>query len=113
MIQRLRLRVQDLLSRLRRPRPVRRQPGAPRGRMRNVIVVKPADPRFQEAIFVLRDDYFADPDCDRAELLQEAREAASRETGQTFPPGPRLPIWPAALLLLGAAAILLLTGVIG
>lgn len=113
MIQRLRLRLEDWLSRLRRPRPARQRPGAPRGKLRNVIVVKPADPRFREAIYVLRDDYFADPDCDRAALLREAREAARRETGQALPPGPRFPFWPALALLLGAALILVWTGVIG
>ncbi|MBR5093725.1 MAG: hypothetical protein IK095_01390, partial [Oscillospiraceae bacterium] len=75
-------------------------------------VVQPRDPRFREVLYVLRDDYLAEPGCDREELLRQAREAARAETGRTLPPGPRLPLWPAALLLLGAAAILKLTGVI-
>ena len=112
MIGRLRFRLSALFSRLRRPRPQHRAAPAPRGRARSVIVVKPRDPRFQEVIYVLKDDYFSDPDCDRTELLRQAREAARAETGSVLPPEPRLSLWPAVLLLLGAALILKLTGVI-
>ena len=54
----------------------------------------------------------SDPDCSREELLRQAREAARAETGSVLPPGARLPLWPAVLLLLGALAILKFTGVI-
>ena len=112
MMGRLRERAAALLSRLRRPRREKPRGPALRGRARNVIVVKPRDSRFSEAIFVLRDDYFADRDANREELLRQAREAARAETGNVLPPGPRLPLWPAAALLLGAVLILKLTGVI-
>ena len=46
------------------------------------------------------------------ELLRQAREAARAEAESLLPPGERLPLWPAALLLLGAALVLKLTGVI-
>ena len=112
MIHRLRSRLAGLFSRRRRRTSPERLPEV-RGKARNVIVVKSRDPRFQEILFVLRDDYFADPGCDRTELLRQAREAARAETGSVLPPGPRLTLWPAALLLAGAALILILTGVIG
>ena len=111
MIHRLRAGLAGLFSRFRR-RPRRERLPEVRGTARNVIVVKSRDPRFQEILYVLRDDYYSDPDCDRAELLRQAREAARAETGSVLPPGPRLPLWPAGLLLAGAALILILTGVI-
>ncbi len=110
MIHRLRSRLAGLFSRRWHPR--RERLPEVRGNTRNLIVVKSRDPRFQEILYVLRDDYFADPDCDRAELLRQAREAARAETGSVLPPGPRLPLWPAALLLAGAVLILILTGVV-
>lgn len=106
---RLRRGLSRLLARLPRLRP---RPGAgslPRGRARNVIVVKPSDPRFREVIYVLRDDLFSEPGCDREELLRQAGEAARAETGSVLP-ARRVPLWPAALLLLGAALILKLCG---
>ena len=107
-----RQRLSELFARLRRPGRRREQPGAPRGLARSVIVVKPKDPRFREVIYVLKEEALSDPDCDREELLRQATEAARGETGNVLPPWPRLPIWPAVLLLLGAVAILVLTGVL-
>ena len=112
MKDRLRFPFQELLSRLRRPPRQKTPRPALRGRSQSVIVVKPRDPRFREAIFVLKEEVFSDPDCDREELLRQAREAARAEAGSVLPPGGHLPLWPAALLLLGAAVILKLTGVI-
>lgn len=112
MMHRLRCGLAAFFSRFR-PRPRRERLPEVRGTARNLIVVKSRDPRFQEILYVLRDDYYSDPDCDRAELLRQAREAARAETGSVLPPGPRLPLWPAALLLAGTALILFLTGVIG
>ena len=112
MMERLRLRLGGLLRRLRRSPGKGRSRPVPQGRARSVIVLKPRDPRFQELICVLRDDVFSDPELDREELLRQAREAARAEAESLLPPGERLPLWPAALLLLGAALILKLTGVI-
>ncbi|MEA5152065.1 MAG: hypothetical protein VB039_05635 [Oscillospiraceae bacterium] len=77
MMQRLRERllsfsaaVSGLISRPgRQYRPVK-------GCMRGVIVVKPPNPIFREAVFVLRDDYFLEPGLSREELLQQAKDAA-------------------------------------
>ena len=112
MIQRLRYRLLALWERVRCRRPGREPPPPPPGRARNVIVVKPRDSRFQEVIYVLRDEAFQEPGVGREELLRKALEAARAETGSVLPPGPRLSLWPAALLLLGALVILKLTGVV-
>ena len=109
MIHRIRSRLEGLFSRRRRP--ARAPLPEVRGRARNLIVVKSRDPRFQEVIYVLRDEPFADPDCDREALLRQAREAARAETGRLLPPGPRFSLWPAAALLLGSLLILKLCGV--
>lgn len=110
---RLRFRLEGLRDRLFRPRERRRRtPPPPRGLTRNVIVVKPRDPRFREVIYVLKEEALSDPDCGREELLRQAQEAARAEAGGLLPAGRRLPLWPAALLLLGALVILKLTGVI-
>jgi hypothetical protein len=63
-------------------------------------------------IYVLKDSAFSDSEGDREELLRQAREAARAETERALPEGPRFPLWPALALLLGAALILKLTGVI-
>ena len=112
MMERLRLRLGGLLRRLRRSPGKGRSRPMPQGRARSVIVLKPRDPRFQELICVLRDDAFSAPALDREELLRQAREAARAEAESLLAPGERLPLWPAALLLLGALVILKLTGVI-
>ncbi len=95
-----------LLADLRRPLPVR-------GLLRNVIVVKPEDRRFREALFILRDDYFLDPDYEPEELLRQAREAALAISGTASPKKPKPPVLPLLLLLAAlAAAGLKLLGVI-
>ncbi len=109
---RLRRGLGKLLRRLRRDRTAGRSRPVPPGRTRNVVVVKPRDPRFQEVIYVLRDEALSEADCDREKLLRQAEEAARAETGSVLPPGPRLSLWPAAALLLGALLILKLTGVL-
>ena len=107
-----RLRLADLLARMRRALAAPGHVSAPRGLARSVIVVKPRDPRFREVIYVLKDEALRGGDCSREELLRQATEAARAETGKLLPPWPRLPLWPAALLLLGALLILFLTGVL-
>lgn len=107
-----RVLLTNLLARLRRPRAEAGRAEIPRGLARSVIVVKPRDPRFKEVIYVLRDEALRAGDCDREELLRQAEEAARLETGKQLPPWPRFPFWPAAALLLGALAILALTGVL-
>ena len=57
-----------------------------KGCMHNVIIVKPPDRRFQQAVFVLRDDYFLGEGVDEAELLRQARQAARDYTYEAVPP---------------------------
>ncbi len=93
----------------------RQRPGsAPlKGCMRNVIVVKPPDRRFREAVFVLRDDYFLNTAVDEAELLRQARAAARDYVHETIPPrAGRAPWLLLGLTLLAALAALKLMGVI-
>ena len=109
MIQRLRHGAARLLAgvkvRLRR----RVRPTGPpvKGHMANVIVVKPPDPRFKEAVFVLKDEYFLNTELSRQELLQQAREAAGEYMASISPPKRRLPLLP-ALLAVAASIIAIL-----
>ena len=109
MIGSLRLRLGDLLRRLR---PSGRRPGPPPppGKLRNVVVVKPRDPRFQEVIYVLREEGLPGAAEERKELLRQALEAARAETGRALPRDRPPAFWPAAALVLGAALILKLCG---
>ncbi len=63
-----------ILSRLRsRFLPRRASPRPVRGTVSSVIVVREPAPCFREALFVLRDEYLADPSRDREALMREAR----------------------------------------
>ena len=53
----------------------RREVNVLKGHMRSVIVVHPPGEIFQEAVFVLRDDYFHKPGISREALLRQARAA--------------------------------------
>ena len=106
MIQRLRHGIARLFTGTRaRLRRRSRSTGPPvKGRMASVIVVKPPDPRFKEAVFVLKDEYFLDTELSRQELLLQAREAAREYVASVSPPKRRLPPLPA--ILVAVAAIL-------
>lgn len=99
---------------LTRLRPAPRGGAAVKGCVKNVIVVKPGDPAFKEAVFILRDDYFSSSRLSRAALLSQARDAARRYTDSVAPPrGGLLP--PVIISVLTTSAIfaaLILTGVI-
>lgn len=97
-------RVRPALLRLRRGA---QRPAVLKGRLRRVVVIKPADERFVEAIFILRDDYLGDPQADAAALLAEAREAAGVCAGKLCPPR-RVPLWPIPAAAALAAALWLL-----
>ena len=84
-----------------------------KGCMRHVIVVKPSDRRFREALFILRDDYFLDSAVDEAELLRQAKAAAKDYVREALPPRRSLAPWLLlALTLLAALTALKLMGVI-
>ncbi len=126
MIERIRRGIFELLDALsarrcrRRQKKPRRAPlrGALRGNMRNVIVVHPPEGMFSEAVFILRDDYFARTGVSREALMQQAREAAEEYTRTALPEsagGAALIARIAVLVLIAAAAALALwlTGAIG
>ena len=49
-----------------------------RGLSRKIIVVKSPDPKiFEQAIFIVRDDYLTNHAIDQKELMRQANEAAS------------------------------------
>lgn len=82
--------------------------GAIKGSMRNVIVVRPTDGVFSEAVFVLRDDYFSSPGISREALLCQARAAAEEYTRTMLPTAPRGAkgaLSALALLMLAAAVV--------
>ena len=53
-----------------------------KGTARRIIVVKSPDPKvFEEAIFIVREDYMRSPGITQTKLLDEARQAASGYIG--------------------------------
>lgn len=57
-----------------------------KGVAKRVIVVKSPDPRvFEEAIFIVREDYMKTAGVSRTQLLSEARQAASSYVGRLKP----------------------------
>lgn len=114
MITRLRDRFLDLCYALRflAPWHSRYQEPLPvvRGNMRRVLVLKPPGAIFQEAVFILRDDYFQTPGLSRRDLMLQARAAAEQYLGETFPRSSRvfsLSALPAFLLGAAFAALAL------
>ena len=95
---------------------IRAAPPPPAGQVRNVVVVKPRDPRFREVIYVLREEPFQESGAGREALLQEALSAAQQETGRVIAcPARRfwrLPFWPALSLLLGSLLVLKCAGLL-
>lgn len=76
-----------------------------KGVAKRVIVVKSPDPRvFEEAIFIVREDYMKTAGVTRSQLLSEAKQAAGVYTGSLR--GGRIPTALVAALstLLGSGA---------
>ena len=92
-------------ERLKRDRPPRRHSPPLKGCMRHVIVVKPPDRRFREAMFILRDDYFLDGAVDEAELLRQAKAAAKDYVREAIPVRRSLAPWLLLALTLPAALL--------
>lgn len=79
-----------------------------RGNMRRMLVLKPPGPVFQEAIFILRDDYFQTPGLSRNDLMLQARSAAASYLSSAVPRAARsAPLPPLPSFLLGAACAVL------
>lgn len=78
-----------------------------RGTARRVIVVPSPDPGiFEQAVFIVSDEYLRSSGRSQAELLRRAREAAGGYAAQKLPHR-RKRLRPAALLTAAAAVILL------
>lgn len=115
MTGRLRDGISEALGRIAcrlRPRPSRA--ASVKGCVRNVIVVKPGDKAFKEAVFILRDDYFSSPGLSRSALLRQAKDAARRYTdaiapAHAFPLGAVLI---SVILTSGVFVLLIVTGII-
>ena len=113
---RLRQGLERLIVWLRRPGYREAAPPPPAGQVRNIVVVRPRDPRFREVIYVLREEPFQEGGARREALLQEALSAARQETGRAAARPRRkfwsLPIWPAISLLLGSLLVLKCAGLL-
>lgn len=83
-----------------------------RGTARRVIVVPSPDPSiFEQAVFIVRDEYLRGSGRSQAELLRRARQAAGAYTAQKVPHGKRR-LRPAAILSLAALLVLLTLSVL-
>ena len=60
-----------------------------KGNVQNIIVVKPSNKMFSQAVFVLSDEYLRQSRLSSQELLRQAREAAGEYSGLiSFPSRP-------------------------
>ena len=110
LTERLSRLVAGAWARLRRPH--RPATARVKGCMKNVIVLKPPDPMFREAVFILRDDYLMGDELNRQELLLQARAAAQSYVDTLVPPRRRSVLIPTLVLVALVLACLRLTGVI-
>ncbi len=81
-------------------------PPALRGRMRRAVVVPSPDPRFSEAVFLLREEAFRDGGVSRSELLEQAKVAAETAAAAALPTVRRR-VRPGLVFLLGVLAAFL------
>lgn len=84
------------------------QPMEPlRGTTRRVIVVRSPDPSiFEQAVFIVSDDYLHTPGKSQTELLRRAREAAGKYAAEQLP-AKRARVQLIPLLTAATAAVLL------
>jgi len=77
-----------------------------KGLSRKVIIVKSPDPKiFEQAIFIVRDDYLTTGGIGQKQLLKQARQAANGYVDQTYGWHRFRNIHPAVFMLAGAAVI--------
>lgn len=109
MMERLREGLWQLRQRLTAAKssPGKKPESVPvKGNMQNIIVVKPGNKMFSQAVFVLSDEYVRQSRLSSQELLRQAREAAGEYSG-LIAPKPRRGIWLKTLLAVLAAAAFL------
>lgn len=84
-----------------------------KGLSRKVIIVKSPDPKiFEQAIFIVRDDYLSNQGIGQKELLRQARAAANGYVGSVSGWRHRLRLTPLTVALLGAGGAGVLWGVL-
>lgn len=93
-------------------RPDRSAP-ALRGVLRTAVVVQTPGTPFSEAVYILRADAVQQKGVSRAELLEQAREAAAGHAQENLPYASAPMLRPAAAFVLGAAAALLALWALG
>ena len=93
-------------------RPERNAP-ALRGVLRTAIIVQTPGTPFSEAVYILRADAVQQKGVSRAELLEQAREAAAGHAQETLPYASAPMLRPSAAFILGAAASLLALWALG
>ncbi|MBQ3009962.1 MAG: translation initiation factor 2 [Oscillospiraceae bacterium] len=80
-----------------------------KGLSRKVIIVKSPDPKiFEQAIFIVRDDFFSSQGIGEKELLRQAKQAANGYVNQTYGWHRFHSFYPMVFGVVGAAAVALL-----
>lgn len=111
MRQGIRLRIAGLGRLLKKAlfayQPAESPPEPLRGTARKVIVVPSPDPQmFEQAVFIVSDEYLRSSGRSQAELLRRAREAAGGYAARQLPRR-RARLRPAALLTAVSAAVII------
>ncbi len=87
--------------------------GTVKGVARRVVIVRPPDQRvFEEAIFIVREDYASSGGVSREDVLKEARRAAGEYLRESASPAAPSEAWKRWLFLGTAAAAAVLALVI-
>ncbi len=87
--------------------------GIVKGVARRVVIVRSPDPRvFEEAIFIVREDFAGSGGVSREEVLRQARRAAGDYLREAMPPPSRTQRWKKWLFISTAAAALVMALVI-
>lgn len=82
-----------------------------KGLSRKVIIVKSPDPKiFEQAIFIVRDDFLASQGIGQKELLRQAKQAANGYVNQTYGWHRFRNLHPLLFCAIGAAVVLLIWG---
>ena len=77
-----------------------------KGLSRKVIIVKSPDPKiFEQAIFIVRDEYLSCPGIGQKELLRQAKQAANGFVDKTYGWHRFYSLHPLLFALMGAGAI--------
>lgn len=78
-----------------------------KGLSRKVIIVKSPDPKiFEQAIFIVRDDYLSSQGIGQKELLRQAKQAANGYVEQTYGWHRFSTLHPVVFSALGASVVL-------